>query len=75
MVGGDGVIYEGRSWSFQPDLPPELAHLEEDCIDIAYIGDFAGENSLAVLHHSVKLCEISSKPKFSFSLSEKTFKI
>ncbi|XP_054260918.1 peptidoglycan-recognition protein SB2-like [Macrosteles quadrilineatus] len=44
LIGGDKVVYEGRATHFTPDLPKHLAHLEDDCIDIAYIGNFSVED-------------------------------
>lgn len=39
MVGGDGVIYEGRGWDYEPD---GIAHdeVKENVIDIAFIGNY-----------------------------------
>ncbi|XP_054264471.1 peptidoglycan recognition protein 1-like [Macrosteles quadrilineatus] len=41
MISRDGAIFEGRGWYVDAERPPEFAHLQGDCLDIAYMGDFS----------------------------------
>ncbi|XP_054265204.1 peptidoglycan recognition protein 1-like [Macrosteles quadrilineatus] len=43
LIGGDGFVYQGRGWYHQCDLPADLSTLSLTCLDIAYIGDFSGD--------------------------------
>lgn len=42
MIGGDGVLYNGRGWIKQADRSPSFQKLRKSCLDVAYIGDFVG---------------------------------
>ncbi|XP_054260653.1 peptidoglycan-recognition protein LF-like [Macrosteles quadrilineatus] len=41
MIGGDGRVYEGRTWNYLPYRSAEYCdHLRKSVVDIAYLGDF-----------------------------------
>lgn len=41
-VGGDGNLYEGRGWDYQPELFKERPEFDESSICIGVLGDANG---------------------------------
>lgn len=66
LIAPDGSIYEGRGWKYDAERHEKYNHVKNDCIDIAYIGNYIGKKTLKYEWCS-KLTEFNYK-RIMFSL-------
>lgn len=45
VIGGDGVVYEGRGWDYRPYIPRQYYYYADKAFHIGFVGNWEGEKT------------------------------